>query len=175
MARLNRELSDRLARRMWVDPGDEDFSQCFFNARRALFRLTRLNLVDKAVYTEGYAVYHNYALNLHCVAGHGWVTHQDEIIDVDYTDCYRFDAAYFPGLHFTVDEVYQRLKTSTPPGDGSAFGLVPMGVEMTRAYVQACEYLHLVWPHEVTPYDIEHLRQWQHNLAVLEGNTKQSD
>ena len=164
---LNRELSDHLARRMHVDPGDEDFGQCFFNARRALFRLTRLDLVDQAVYTEGYTVYHNYRLNLHCVAGHGWVTHKNEIIDVDYADCYRYDAAYFPGLHFAVDEVYQRLKTSTPPGNSSAFGLMPMGVEMTRAYVQACEYLQAVWPQEVTPYDLEHLNQWREILAGL--------
>lgn len=165
--RINRELSDRLARRMYVDPGDEEFGQCFFNARRALLRLNRLSLAEGAVYTEGYAVYLNYHHNLHGVAGHGWITHHNGIIDVDYADYGRYDATYFPGLHLTGEEVYQRLQSSTPPGTRSAFGLAPMGVEMARAYVQACEYLQAVWPHETTPYDLEHLEQWRETLAVL--------
>ena len=141
--------------------------RCFFNARRTLFRITRLKLVNEAVYTEGFAIYHSYSLNLHCVAAHGWVTHNGQAIDVDYADLRKYDAVYFPGLHLPVDEVHQRLKGSSPPGAQTAFGLVPMGLDMTRAYVQACEYLHLTWPEEVTPHDREHLSQWRHNLATL--------
>jgi len=167
MIRINQELSDRLAQRMWVDPGDEDFGRCFFNARRALFRITRLRLVDEAVYTEGFAIYYSYNLDLHCVAAHGWVTHNDQVIDIDYADRCRYDAVYFPGLHLPVEEVYYRLKASSPPGAQTAFGLVPMGVDMTKAYVQACECLHTTWPEEVTPHGREHLSQWRDNLAIL--------
>lgn len=31
---INRELSDRLAQQMYVDPGDEDIGQCFFHCQR---------------------------------------------------------------------------------------------------------------------------------------------
>ena len=167
MMGINKELSTRLAQRMWVDPGDEDFGQCFFNARRALFRLTRLGMVEEARYTEGFAVYFNYRTEMHCIAAHSWVTEANQAIDVDYASYGRYQAAYFPGLHFSVDEAYQRLKNSTPPGTRSAFGLMPMGVEMATAYVQACEHLVTTWPDQVTSYDLDHLNQWRHNLAAL--------
>ena len=133
MMRINKELSERLAQRMYVDPGDEDYGQCFFNARRTLFRLTHLGIAEAAQCTEGYAVYLNYAAQVPypCVAGHGWVTHQEQAIDTDYASFGRYDAAYFPGLQLSVAEIYQRLKISSPLDNRSAFGLIPMGVEMT--------------------------------------------
>jgi hypothetical protein len=75
------------------------------------------------------------------VAGHGWVTSEERAIDIDYASFGRYNAAYFSGLQLSVNEVYQRLKASSPSGNRSAFGLIPMSVEMTRAYVAACEYL----------------------------------
>src|SRR5262245_7165672 len=123
MMRINKELSDRLAQRMYVDPGDEDFGQCFFNARRTLFRLTRLRIAEEVQYTEGYAVYYSYSTECHCVAGHGWVTSEGQTIDTDYASFGRYNAAYFPGLYLSPEEVYQRLKISSPPGSRSAFGL----------------------------------------------------
>ena len=152
---------------MSVAPGGEEFGPCFFNARRALFRLIRLGWVEEARYTAGFAVYFNHRVELHCVAAHGWVTHRGQAIDVDYAGCGRYNATYFPGPQFSANEVYHRLKTSSPPGVRSAFALVPMELKMTRAYVQACEHLVATWPDEVTPYDLGHLKQWRHNLAVL--------
>jgi hypothetical protein len=167
MMRINKELSDQLAQRMYVDPGDEDFGQCFFNARQTLFRLTRLRIVDEAQYTEGYTVYFNYSNEHHCVAGHGWVTSEGQAIDTDYASLGRYNAAYFPGLQLSVEEVYERLKTSSPPGSRSAFGLMPMGKEMIKAYVAACEYMISTWPEEVTQYDLDHLAQWHRTLATI--------
>jgi hypothetical protein len=169
MMGINQEFSDRLAQRMYVDPGDEDLGQCFFNARRALFRLTRLDRENHETrYTEGFTVYFNYQQEFHCVAAHAWVTAgQGQVVDPDYAALGRYTARYFPGLHFSAEEVYQRLKLSDPPGTSTAFGLMPMGLEMTRAYVQACEYLQATWPEEVTPHDRQHLNQWRETLAVL--------
>src|SRR5262245_17287723 len=99
---INKELSDRLAQRMYVDHGDEDFGQCFFNARRTLFRLTRLRIVDEAQYTEGYAVSYDYSTERHCVGGHGWVTSREQAIDTDYASFGRYNATYFPGLQLSI-------------------------------------------------------------------------
>jgi hypothetical protein len=37
MMRINKELSERLAQRMYVDPGDEDFGQCFLTLAAPYF------------------------------------------------------------------------------------------------------------------------------------------
>jgi len=164
MLRLNREFSDDLAHRMYIDPGDEDFGQCFFNARRALFRLTRLGLEEEARYSEGFAVYFNYRTELHWVSAHGWVTCREQVIDPDYASLGRYEVDYFPGLNLSADEVYQRLKTSSPPGAGTAFGLVPMEREMVGAYVAAWEHVLINWPEEMSPDDREHVNQWRQIL-----------
>lgn len=168
MLRLNRELSDELARKMYIDPGDEDFGHCFFNARRALFRLTRLGLGEADRYSEGFAVYFNYRTDLHWVAAHGWVTQGEQVIDPDYASLGRYEVDYFPGLNLSADEVYQRLKISSPPGDKAAFGLMPMGAEMAGAYVAAWEHVLARWPEEISPTDQEHVNQWRQILHGLQ-------
>lgn len=165
--RIDRELSDRLAQRMYVDPGDEDFGQCFFNARRALFRLRRLGLAGGR-YTEGFAVSFNDQRAAPGVAAHAWVTTRTgQVIDPDYAALGRYTARYFPGLHFSAAEVYRRLRASEPPGTRTAFALLPMGLAMTRAYVRAVEYLHITWPAEVTASDRQHLDRWRATLVKL--------
>ncbi|MCB0164277.1 MAG: hypothetical protein KDI79_08635 [Anaerolineae bacterium] len=168
MLRIDKALTDHLAKRMYVDPGDEDFGQCFFNALRALFRLNRLAPSHRPVYTEGFTVYHHEAAPLpyHRVAAHGWVTQHDQVIDIDYADCGRYEVAYFPGRHWPVEAVYHRLKTEPPDTHHLAFGLVPMGLAMTRAYVAACEYMITTWPEEVAEYDRQRLDEWRQNLRV---------
>ena len=170
MLRIDKALSARLAQQMFVDPGDEDFGRCFFNARHALFRLHRLEPSNRPVYTEGFAVYRHEAAPLpyHRVAAHGWVTQHDQVIDIDYADCGRYEVTYFPGLHWPVAAVYQRLKTEPSDHHQCAVELVPMGLAMTRAYVAACDYLIATWPEEVTDPDRQHLDEWRHNLRVLE-------
>lgn len=170
MRSLDRDLSQRLVDRMFVHPGDEDFGQCFFNTRRALFRLTHLQPAKPWCYTEGYAVYRSYDAPLPYgrVTGHAWVTNREKIVDVDYVAFGRYDAVYFPGLHLKADEVYQRLEVSRD--HTSAFGLLPMGRPMVAAYVAACEYLIETWPDEVTDYDRQHLAEWRHNLSVISEN-----
>ena len=171
MLRLNRELSDNLAQRMYLDPGDEDFGQCFFNARRALFRLTRLGL-EEARYSEGFAVYFNYRTDLHWVAAHSWVTQEEQVVDPDYASLGRYEVDYFPGLNLSAEEVYQRLKTSSPPGDRTAFGLVPMDTEMVGAYVAAWEHVLTRWPEEISPTDREHVNEWRHILRDLQAEAQ---
>jgi hypothetical protein len=112
-------------------------------------------------------VYFNYRNERHCVAGHGWVISEKQAIDPDYASFGRHNATYFPGLQLSAEEVYQRLKTSPPPDNRSAFGLMPMGSKMIKAYVAACEYMLSTWPEEVTQYDLDHLAQWQHILATI--------
>ena len=125
MLRIDKALTDHLDKRMYVDPGDEDFGQCFFNALRALFRLNRLAPSHRPVYTEGFTVYHHEAAPLpyHRVAAHGWVTQHDQVIDIDYVDCGRYEVAYFPGRHWPVEargrgpkvRTAVRIGSGTPP------------------------------------------------------------
>lgn len=166
MLLIDRDRSRTLAGRMYVDPGDEDFGQCCFNARRALFRLHRLGQERPVYYTEGYTVYlsYNAPLPYPCVAAHAWVTTGQRVIDVDYAAQFRFEAAYFPGRQWPVDRVYQRLKAGQ---SRAAFEFLPTGIEMTQAYVNACEYRLATWPQDVTPADRDHLSQWQRHLEHL--------
>ncbi|MCB0214016.1 MAG: hypothetical protein KDJ52_32060 [Anaerolineae bacterium] len=119
---------------------------------------------------KGFAVYRHEAAPLpyHRVAAHGWVTQHDQVIDIDYAVCGRYDVAYFPGQHWPDEAVYHRLKTEAPDIHHLAFGLMPMGLAMTRAYVAACDYMITTWPEEITDSDRQHLDEWRHNLRVLE-------
>jgi len=159
MLGVNKELSDRLAQRMWVEPEDEDLGYCFFNARRALFRLTRLGLGEEAWYVEGYAVYFNDQMGRHTVEYHGWVEHNDQAIDTTYASYGRYNVVYFPGLYFSANEVHHRLKTSSSPSDSSSFGFFsPVTIQ---AYVEAWDYVIASWPEEISQQDLDNVNEWR--------------
>ena len=171
---LNRELSDQLASKMYVDPGDDDFGECFFNARRSLFRLDRLGQLDgEARYAEGYTVFLSYRIGpepLHAISLHGWVEMGRKVVDTTYASYGRYHAAYFPVLHFTVDEIYQRLKVGLPHGYRSAFGSVFTTKGISRGYLNAWEYVIDNFPQEVTSDELDHVNELRKRLTTISDN-----